>query len=152
MRLIFVSGLSGAGKSVTLNMLEDVGFYCIDNLPAAMLNPFISHALRSQQSVFSRTAVGVDARNTSSEIESVPRIIEDLKRILQAIENHEGMDVLITALEDAFGPRCAGAIQQDSVHLTIRPDQRGGRVGGAKVNAQGEGVRDVRGRRGVGRL
>jgi RNase adapter protein RapZ len=80
MRLIFVSGLSGAGKSVTLNMLEDVGFYCIDNLPAAMLTPFISHALRSQRSVFARTAVGIDARNTSAEIESVPRVIEELKR------------------------------------------------------------------------
>jgi UPF0042 nucleotide-binding protein len=80
MRLIFVSGLSGAGKSVTLNMLEDVGFYCIDNLPAAMLTPFISHALRSQRGVFARTAVGIDARNTSAEIESVPRVIEELKR------------------------------------------------------------------------
>lgn len=80
MRLIFVSGLSGAGKSVTLNMLEDVGFYCIDNLPAAMLTPFISHALRSQRAEFARTAVGIDARNTSAEIESVPKVIEDLKR------------------------------------------------------------------------
>ena len=41
------------------------------------------------------------------------RLIGDLKRILHAIENHEGMDVLLKALESAFGPRCAGAIQQD---------------------------------------
>ena len=41
------------------------------------------------------------------------RLIGDLKRILHAIENHEGMDVLLKALEGAFGPRCAGAIQQD---------------------------------------
>lgn len=41
------------------------------------------------------------------------RLIGDLTRILQAIENHEGMDVLVKALERAFGPHCAGAIQQD---------------------------------------
>jgi len=41
------------------------------------------------------------------------RLIGDLKRILHAIEHHEGMDVLIKALEGAFGPHCAGAIQQD---------------------------------------
>lgn len=43
------------------------------------------------------------------------RLIGDLKRILHAIENHEGMDVLLKALEAAFGPRCAGAIQHDQV-------------------------------------
>ena len=41
------------------------------------------------------------------------RLIGDLKRILHAIENHEGMDVLLKALENAFGSRCASAIQQD---------------------------------------
>lgn len=41
------------------------------------------------------------------------RLIADLKRILHAIENHEGMDVLLKALEGAFGSRCAGAIRQD---------------------------------------
>jgi len=47
MRIIVVSGLSGSGKSVALHLLEDVGFYCIDNLPAALLKPFISHTVRS---------------------------------------------------------------------------------------------------------
>lgn len=45
------------------------------------------------------------------------RLLGDLKRILHAIENHEGLDVLIKALEGAFGPRCAGAIQQDQTQL-----------------------------------
>ncbi len=43
MRLIIVSGLSGSGKSVALHMLEDIDFYCVDNIPAALLKPFISH-------------------------------------------------------------------------------------------------------------
>ena len=48
MRLIIVSGLSGAGKSVALHMLEDLDYYCVDNIPAALL-PFFSHTLRSRE-------------------------------------------------------------------------------------------------------
>ena len=68
MRIIIVSGLSGSGKSVALHMLEDLGFYCIDNIPAALLKPFISHTVRSPESTYERTAIGLDARNTAAEI------------------------------------------------------------------------------------
>jgi UPF0042 nucleotide-binding protein len=80
MRLILVSGLSGSGKSVALHMLEDAGFYCVDNIPAALLKPFISHTLRNNNAQYSRAAVGVDARNAAAEIETVPPLIEELKR------------------------------------------------------------------------
>jgi UPF0042 nucleotide-binding protein len=80
MRLIILSGLSGAGKSVALHMLEDLGYYCIDNIPAALLKPFISHTVRSSERVYERTAVGLDARNTDVEIGSVPTLVEELRR------------------------------------------------------------------------
>jgi UPF0042 nucleotide-binding protein len=80
MRLILVSGLSGSGKSVALHMLEDAGFYCVDNIPAALLKPFISHTLRDNDTQYSRAAVGVDARNAAAEIETVPPLIEELKK------------------------------------------------------------------------
>jgi RNase adapter protein RapZ len=80
MRIIIVSGLSGSGKSVALHMLEDLDFYCIDNIPAALLKPFISHTVRSNDPVYERTAVGLDARNTAAEIATVPMLIEELKR------------------------------------------------------------------------
>ncbi len=80
MRLIIVSGLSGAGKSVALHMLEDLGYYCIDNIPAALLKPFISHTVRSGEKTYERTAVGLDARNTDAEIASVPKLVDELKR------------------------------------------------------------------------
>lgn len=80
MRLIIVSGLSGAGKSVALHMLEDLGYYCIDNIPAALLKPFISHTVRSGDATYERTAVGLDARNTDAEIASVPTLVDELKR------------------------------------------------------------------------
>ena len=80
MRIIVVSGLSGSGKSVALHLLEDLGFYCIDNLPAALLKPFISHTVRSPESTYARSAIGLDARNTAHEIATVPQLIEELER------------------------------------------------------------------------
>jgi len=80
MRLFVVSGLSGSGKSVALHMLEDVGFYCIDNIPAALLTPLISHVVRSQDAAYERLAVGLDARNTAAEIATVPKLVAELKK------------------------------------------------------------------------
>ena len=61
-------------------MLEDLGFYCIDNMPAALLKPFISHTVRSPEPTYERTAIGLDARNTQAEIATVPRLVDELKR------------------------------------------------------------------------
>jgi len=79
-RIVVLSGLSGSGKSVALHMLEDLGFYCIDNIPAALLKPFISHAVRGPESTYERAAVGLDARNTAAEIATVPQLIDELRR------------------------------------------------------------------------
>src|SRR6201990_133261 len=61
-------------------MLEDLGFYCIDNIPAALLKPFISYTVRSPESTYERTAIGLDARNTAAEIATVPQLIDELRR------------------------------------------------------------------------
>ena len=80
MRLIIVSGLSGSGKSVALHMLEDIDFYCVDNIPAALLKSYISHTVRGTGDVDPRTAVGLDARNRPSEIETIPALVNELRR------------------------------------------------------------------------
>ena len=80
MRLIIVSGLSGSGKSVALHMLEDLDFYCIDNIPAALLKPFISHTVRTPEPAYARIAVGLDARNRPGEIATVPMLVQELRR------------------------------------------------------------------------
>lgn len=80
MRLIIVTGLSGSGKSVALHMLEDLDFYCVDNIPAGLLPQFISHILRSPQSQYQLTAIGIDARNRADDIQLVPKQVEELKR------------------------------------------------------------------------
>jgi UPF0042 nucleotide-binding protein len=80
MRLIIVSGLSGSGKSVALHMLEDTDFYCVDNIPAALLKPFIAHTVRDMGDTYPRTAVGLDARNRPHEIETIPALVSELRR------------------------------------------------------------------------
>jgi RNase adapter protein RapZ len=79
-RIIVISGMSGAGKSIALHMLEDLGYYCIDNMPAALLKPFVSHTVRSAETSYQRTAVGLDARNTPQEVATVPGLLDELKR------------------------------------------------------------------------
>jgi RNase adapter protein RapZ len=80
MRLIIVSGLSGSGKSVALHLLEDIDFYCVDNIPAALLKPFISHTIRGTDEVYPQTAVGLDARNRPNEIDTIPALVDELRR------------------------------------------------------------------------
>jgi RNase adapter protein RapZ len=80
MRLIIVSGLSGSGKSVALHLLEDIDFYCVDNIPAALLKPFIAHTVRGTDEVYPRTAVGLDARNRPNEIDTIPALVGELRR------------------------------------------------------------------------
>src|ERR1019366_3120510 len=80
MRLIIVSGLSGSGKSVALHLLEDIDFYCVDNIPAALLKPLISHTVRGTDDIYPRTAVGLDARNRPNEIETIPALVNELRR------------------------------------------------------------------------
>ena len=79
MRLIIVSGLSGSGKSVALHQLEDIDFYCVDNIPAALLKPFIAHTIRAEE-FYPRTAVGLDARNRPNEIDTVPALVGELRK------------------------------------------------------------------------
>ena len=68
MKLQIVSGLSGSGKSIALDTLEDCGFYCIDNLPVTLLEDFISHVMLLDKKTYAKTAISVDARNQSGSL------------------------------------------------------------------------------------
>jgi UPF0042 nucleotide-binding protein len=80
MRLIIVSGLSGSGKSVALHVLEDLGYYCIDNMPAALLKSLLREVTRTREQSGSLVAVGVDARNRKSDLEALPVVIAELRQ------------------------------------------------------------------------
>ena len=69
--LIVVSGMSGSGKSVALNTLEDMDFYCVDNLPADLLPQFVQ-SVTAEGSARDRLAVGIDVRNRHSDLANIP--------------------------------------------------------------------------------
>jgi UPF0042 nucleotide-binding protein len=79
-KLIIVSGLSGSGKSVALHTLEDLGFYCIDNLPLFLLRELALGLERTDGTPFSNTAVGIDARSRPEQLGEVPPLVKELRQ------------------------------------------------------------------------
>jgi UPF0042 nucleotide-binding protein len=68
--IIIVSGMSGGGKSTALNALEDLGYYCIDNLPGAML-PDFGPQITANPVLYKKVALGIDARSRESDLQVV---------------------------------------------------------------------------------
>ena len=79
MKLIIISGLSGSGKSIALHVLEDLGYYCIDNLPIGMLPALADQLQSDRQNTYDHFAVGIDARNMAEDLQQFPAILKDLK-------------------------------------------------------------------------
>ena len=80
MKLIVVSGRSGSGKTVALRVLEDLGYYCVDNLPVSLLFQLVAE-LRGK---YDQIAVSIDVRN-------LPATAEDLVSILDEIRQHQDL-------------------------------------------------------------
>lgn len=79
MKLNVISGLSGAGKSVAMHALEDLGYYCIDNLPVTLLQALADELGRAAQPLYERAAVAIDARNPGYALQELPAIIDTLR-------------------------------------------------------------------------
>lgn len=91
MRHLIVSGLAGSGKSVALGMLEDLGYYCIDNLPLNLLRDVTVETLQQQAQDGERLALGVDARSQQMDIAEFPDRVANLREA--------GLDIQIIYLE-----------------------------------------------------
>ena len=78
MRFIVVTGMSGGGRSTALKMLEDMGFYCVDNLPVSLIDKFVE-LLSSQGGEINKVALGLDVRAGQS--------FEDAADVLRQIKN-----------------------------------------------------------------
>jgi len=79
MRIVVLSGLSGSGKSVALKVLEDTGFYCVDNLPAALLPETVEYL---RLSGVAEVAISIDARSGAG----LPGLPDDLDRLRQRMD------------------------------------------------------------------
>ncbi len=77
MRFVVVTGMSGGGKKTALRMLEDIGFYCVDNLPVELIEKFIE-LLAAPGGEITKVALGVDVR-ANHGFEQVPDILKKLK-------------------------------------------------------------------------
>jgi UPF0042 nucleotide-binding protein len=81
-QLIIVTGLSGSGKSVALKTLEDLGYYCVDNLPLDLVDGFIEHSFFGHASGDARVALGLDLRN---RLDNPGRLLDALARTRQRL-------------------------------------------------------------------
>ncbi|MEE4638333.1 MAG: RNase adapter RapZ [Wenzhouxiangella sp.] len=75
--MVVISGLSGSGKSLALNALEDLGYYCVDNLPGGLLAGLISE-IRSRPERYPRVAIGIDARTGADGLERLIGLLDEL--------------------------------------------------------------------------
>ena len=73
--LVLITGMSGSGKSVALNALEDAGYYCVDNLPPELLTPFVA---LEQEHGARKVAIAIDVRSASS-LPLVPKQLQELR-------------------------------------------------------------------------
>lgn len=79
MRVIIVSGLSGSGKTIALQTLEDLDYYCVDNLPFKLIRPLAREMLASGAALPPTVAVGVDARNFLDTLDRFPDMLAELR-------------------------------------------------------------------------
>lgn len=78
MRLVVVSGRSGSGKSTALHLLEDNGYYCIDNLPAGLL-PELARQVNVTDLNLPNVAISIDARNLPRDLERFPELLKQVR-------------------------------------------------------------------------
>jgi len=106
-RVILISGLSGSGKTTAIKALEDIGFYCVDNLPILLLPKFIELCGQSGGKI-SKVAVVEDIRGTASypaweqagEVKEGEDFLEDSRRIIRDLQR-EGYPIEILFLESS---------------------------------------------------
>lgn len=94
MKFVILTGMSGAGKSTAIKMMEDIGFYCVDNLPIALLEKFVELSDLQQNTELQKVAVGIDIRSGQA--------LEELREVLDRIERAgTSFEILFLDAEDS---------------------------------------------------
>ncbi len=123
MRLILVSGMSGSGKSVAIRLLEDIGFYCVDNLPSPLLADVCE---RLGAIGYRDLAVSIDARSEAS-MAGVPAILSALRAA-----GHDVRVLFLTASTEALVQRFSETRRRHPLSQRL-PGQAGGQDGEATL-------------------
>ncbi|HYD93753.1 MAG TPA: RNase adapter RapZ [Noviherbaspirillum sp.] len=116
MRIILITGISGSGKSVGLNALEDAGYFCVDNLPPKLLRQLVATRLEEGADTL---AVAMDARSADS-LAGLPADIRQLKN-----EGHDVKVLFLTAKTESLIARFSETRRSHPLSHRFRPEQSG---------------------------
>lgn len=114
MRIVLITGISGSGKSVALNVLEDAGYYCVDNLPPPLLTNLISALIADGTDT---VAVAVDARSAESLVE-LPQTVKLLRE-----EGHDVKVMFLTANTHSLVARFSETRRSHPLSHHLRPNE-----------------------------
>jgi RNase adapter protein RapZ len=117
MRIILITGISGSGKSVGLNALEDAGYFCVDNLPPKLLRQLVATRLEEGAQTL---AVAMDARSADS-LAGLPADIQHLKE-----EGHDIKVLFLTAKTESLIARFSETRRSHPLSHRFRPDPSSG--------------------------
>ena len=111
MKFVLITGMSGAGKSIAANFLEDLGYYCVDNLPSELLSKFAEICYQSDGK-FEKVAFVVDARN--------PDISDDILTELDVFEKYdlEVSDSNIDKIEKDIHQEFGSVIDEEGIMVS----------------------------------
>ena len=114
MRIVLITGISGSGKSVGLNALEDAGYFCVDNLPPSLLRALVTTRLQQQGGPL---AVAMDARSADSFVD-LPADVQRLKE-----EGHDVKVLFLSAKTDSLVARFSETRRSHPLSHRLRADQ-----------------------------
>ena len=114
MRIVLITGISGSGKSVALNVLEDAGYYCVDNLPPALLSSLVDTLFKEGTASL---AVVVDARSAES-LASLPNDVRHLREL-----GHDVKVMFLTATTHSLVARFSETRRSHPLSHELRPGQ-----------------------------
>ncbi|MGV7207993.1 RNase adapter RapZ [Oxalobacteraceae bacterium A2-2] len=114
MHIVLITGISGSGKSVALNVLEDTGYYCVDNLPPALLSNLVSTLVAEGTDML---AVAVDARSAES-LAGLPADVQALRQL-----GHDVKVMFLTANTHSLVARFSETRRSHPLSHELRPGQ-----------------------------
>ncbi|MBV5325439.1 MAG: hypothetical protein J0626_09325, partial [Rhodospirillaceae bacterium] len=114
MRIVLLTGISGSGKSVALNVLEDTGYYCVDNLPPALLASLVDTLVQDGMDAL---AVAVDARSSAS-LASLPDNVKHLRE-----QGHDVKVMFLTANTHSLVARFSETRRSHPLSHELHPGQ-----------------------------
>ncbi|MGB7480177.1 MAG: RNase adapter RapZ [Burkholderiaceae bacterium] len=114
MRIILITGISGSGKTVALNVLEDAGYFCVDNLPPTLLRELVATRIREGAQML---AVATDARSADS-LASLPSDVQSLRE-----QGHDVRVLFLTAKTEALITRYSETRRSHPLSHRLRPGQ-----------------------------